>query len=75
MPFANGKKYFKGSVQFCHKSKNITPMKTLNLSNLGIFQSLKLRILMGKIPSNFSETKFHSKYFGRLWDNQNDDFL
>jgi len=41
----------------------------LKFNNLGIFQGLKMRILVEKNPSNFSLAKFHSKYFGLLWVN------
>ena len=48
------------------------PSGNLKFNNLGIFQSLKLRILMEKFLSislklNFAW--FHSKYFGLLWVN------
>jgi len=43
------------------------PSGIMKLDNLSISQSLKLHISMGKNPSNFSKTKFHSKYFGLLW--------
>jgi len=45
------------------------PSENHKFNNLGIFQSLKLRILAGKNQSNFSQLKFHSKYFGLLWVN------
>jgi len=47
--------------------KKYHPYGNLKFNYLGIFQSLKLRILMEKNPFNFSE--FHSKYFGLLWVN------
>jgi len=47
--------------------KKYHPSGNLKFNNLGIFKSLKLRILTGKNPFNFSEAKFHSKYFGLLW--------
>jgi len=53
-------------VQYCHNLKNITPLEASKFNNLGIFQSLKLRILMEKV-SDFSPAKFHSKYFGSQW--------
>jgi len=37
------------SVQYCHNLKKYQPSGKLKFSNLGIFQSLKLRILMEKI--------------------------
>jgi len=33
----------------------------MQFNTSGIFQSLKLRILVGKNPSNFSYAKFYSK--------------
>jgi len=65
MPFENRKKIFQRILlnQYCHTVKNTN----LKFNNLGIFQSLKLRILMGKKPSNFSWAKFHPKYLGRVW--------
>jgi len=47
--------------------KKYHPSGNLKLKYLGIFQSLKLRILMGKKPFNFSKAEFHFKYFGLLW--------
>jgi len=51
MPFANRKNYFRGSF---HSSivtiQKISPLWKPEINNLGIFQSLKLRILMEKIP-------------------------
>jgi len=38
----------------------------MKLNYLGIFQTLKLRILMGKILLIFSWAEFHTKYFGLL---------
>jgi len=51
MPFGKRIKYFKGSfsVQYCHNLKNNHPSGNLKLNNLGIFQSLKLRILLENI--------------------------
>jgi len=51
MPFGNRKFYFTGSfiVQDCHYLKKNQPSGNLDFNNLGIFQSLKLRDLMGKI--------------------------
>jgi len=50
MPFGNRKKYFRGSfssalLQF----KKYHPSESLKFNNFGIFQSLKLRILVEKI--------------------------
>jgi len=55
MPFGNRNIYFKeafGSVLPQFKEYHLSG--NLNLNNLGIFQSLKLRILMEKNPLNFS---------------------
>jgi len=46
--------------------KKYHPSGNLKFNNLGIFQSLKFRILMEKIFHYF-KAKFHSKYFGLLW--------
>jgi len=43
--------------------KKYQPSGNLKFNNFGIFQSLKFRILWGKNLSNFSQIKFHSKYF------------
>jgi len=43
--------HFSGNVEF---------------NDIGIFQSLKLRNNEENL-SNFSQTKFHSKYFGLFW--------
>ena len=48
------------------------PSRNLECNNLGIFQSLKLRILIEKNPSDFS-WPFPSKNFGRLWVKENDN--
>jgi len=48
--------------------KKYLPSGDLKFNNLGILRSLKLRIFVEKNPSNFSQAKFHSKYFGMLWD-------
>jgi len=50
--------------QYCHNLKNITPLETLKFNNFGIFQSLKLRILMDKNHSNFSSVNFTSNTLG-----------
>jgi len=55
MPFGKRQKYFKGSFQFSivtillSQFKKYQPSGKLKFSNFGIFQSLKLRILMEKI--------------------------
>jgi len=50
MPFGNRKKYFRGSFQFSIVTiLKKYPSGNLKFNNLGIFQSLKLRILVGKI--------------------------
>jgi len=55
-PFGNRQKYFRGSFQFSilSQSKKYRHFGDLKFNNLGIFQSLKLRISMGKNPSDFS---------------------
>jgi len=54
MPFANRKKYFRGSFSsVVWQSKQYHPSGILKFNNLGIFQSLKFCILIEK-PSNFS---------------------
>jgi len=45
MPFGNRKIY---PVQYCHNLKNITPSGNIKFYYFGIFQSLKMRILMKK---------------------------
>jgi len=45
--------------------KKYHPSGNLKFNYVGIFQSLKLRILMEKILSISAE--FHSTYFGQLW--------
>jgi len=47
--------------------KKYHPYGNIKLNYLDIFQSLKFRILIEKNLSNFSLSKFHSKYFGLLW--------
>jgi len=37
-------------IQYCQNLKKYHPSGNLKFNNLGIFPSLKLRILMGKIP-------------------------
>jgi len=44
--------------------KEYHPSGNLKFNNLGIFQSFKLR---GNNPSNFSQAKFRTEYFGLLW--------
>jgi len=52
MPFGNRKKYFRGSFHFGIVTiQKISPPRNLNFNYSGIFQSLKLRILMEKILS------------------------
>jgi len=70
MPFGNRKKIIKGIFSVLSQFKKYQPSENLIFNYLGIFQSLKLRISMGKNPFNFSSAKFHSKYFGLLWVNQ-----
>jgi len=47
--------------------KKIYPYVNLNFNNLGIFQSLKLRILVEKILPIFFQLNFSRKYIGLLW--------
>jgi len=47
-------------LQKLHSSGN------LKFNYLGVFQSLKLRILMEKNPFKFSYAEFHSEYLGLL---------
>jgi len=54
-------------VQHCHNYKKHHPSENLKFNNFGIFQSIKLRILVRKILQIFSLAKFHFKYFGLLW--------
>jgi len=55
MPFGNRKKYFRGSFQFSIVTiQKISLPRNLKFDYLGIFQSLKLRISMGKNAFNFS---------------------
>jgi len=51
MPFGNRKIYFRGSFQFSIVSqfKKYNPSGNLKSNNFGIFQSLKLRILVVEI--------------------------
>jgi len=59
MPFGNRKVYFRGS--FCSllsKFKKNHPSGNLKFNNSGIFQSLKFRIFMEKIPRIYLELKF-----------------
>jgi len=53
MPFGNRKKYFRVSFQFSIVTihKKYHPSGNLKFNYLGIFQSLKLRIFVGKIIS------------------------
>jgi len=47
--------------------KKYHPSGNLKFNYLGIFQSLKLLILMQKNTFNFPKAEFHSKYFGLFW--------
>jgi len=67
MPFRNRNKYFRGSFLFSIVSKIYHPSGSPKFNYLGIFKSFK--IAYGKIPFDFSQAKFHSKYFGPLWVN------
>jgi len=54
MPFENRKEKLRGSVQYFHHFKNLPRSVNLKFNNVGIFQSLKLRISMEKIfPISF----------------------
>jgi len=54
MSFGNIKK-IRGSIYFSIVAlKKYRPSENLQFNDLGIFQSLKLRNLMGENPSNFS---------------------
>jgi len=55
IPFGKRKKYFRGSFQFSIVTiKEYHPSGNLTFPYLGIFHGLKLRILTGKNPFNFS---------------------
>jgi len=55
----------RGSFQFSFVTvQKMSPSGHLKFDYLGIFQILKLRMLMEKNYFNFSQAKFHSKYFG-----------
>jgi len=54
MQFGNKEIYFRGSFQFNAVTTKYHPTGNLKFDYLGIFQSLKLRILMEKNPFNFS---------------------
>jgi len=58
-------------VQYCQNFKKyISPSVNLKFSNLGIFQSSRLRNLMGKILSISLKLNFTpNTYFGLLWVN------
>jgi len=64
MPFGNIKKNILRifSVEHRYDLKKYHPLRNMKFNNLGIFQSLKFCILMGK-----KSFQFHSKYFGLLW--------
>jgi len=68
MPFGNRKNVSEDLFSsVLSQFKKYHPSRNLKFDNLGHFESLKLRILVGKNPSNFFKAKFHSKYFGLLW--------
>jgi len=56
MPFGNRKNYFRGSFLFCivTMQKKLSPLWKPEIYLFRHSQSLKLRNLMGKNPSNFS---------------------
>jgi len=53
MPFCQKKNKRIFSVQYCHNLKKYHPLGNLKYTNLGIVQSLKFRILMGKKSFQF----------------------
>ena len=64
MPFGNSKLIFEDRFSsVLSQLKKYHSSGNLKFNNLGIFQSLKLRILL----EMFSKAKFYSKYLGRLW--------
>jgi len=66
MPFGNRKIHFREYFQFSIVTiKKYHPSGNLKFTNLGIFQSLKLRILKKK--SFQFLLIYHSKYFGLFW--------
>jgi len=71
MPFGK-KKILKDFFQFGIVTilKKYHPSGNLKFNYLGIFQSFKLRTLMGKILSISLKLNFYSKYFGLLWVNK-----
>jgi len=52
------------SVQCCHSLKKYHPSGNLKFDYLGIFQSIKLRILMEKIISIFLKLNFTPNTLG-----------
>jgi len=55
MPFENRKNILEDlSSLVLSQFNEYHPSENRKFNNLGLFQSLKLRILMGKNPSNFS---------------------
>jgi len=65
MPSGNSKIYFRGSFQFSIvKIKKYHPSGNLKFNNEGIFQSLKLRNLMGKILRISLKLNFTSNTLG-----------
>ena len=69
MTFAKRKFHLRGTIQISIVTilKKYHPSRNVKFNNLGIFQSLKLCILMEKILS--IQAKFNSKYLWRLWAN------
>jgi len=61
MPFGYRKVYVRKSFSSDSHTEKYHPTGNTTFDNLDIFQSLKLRILMEKNPSNFSSSKFHSR--------------
>jgi len=65
MPFGNRKIYFTGSFQFSIVTiSKISPSGDLKFNYLGIFQSLKLLILMEKILSISRKLNFTPNTLG-----------
>jgi len=68
MPFGNRKNILEDLFSaVLSQFKKYHPSGNLKFDYLGIFLSLKLRILLEKILSISLELKFNSKCFGLLW--------
>jgi len=78
MPFGNMKIYFRGSFQFSLVTiQKYLPSGNLKFNNLGIFQGLKLRNVMGKIFRISLKLNFTPNTLGRYGFKKNPkrDFL